>query len=224
MRATALQANGTFAEFQTPDVEQILHGEEGRQVVRFVVVDNLMQRTSGLTETTILTLKGSPKKVLWWPFFVGGVALVLLLILLGFILRRGVRKSDSLSPGDRSRIEESPYATPSPVSRVVRGELGARRANLEGRLGRFVVLPSSELRAGRDGARCAAVLDSPQVSGLHATFRMEGRRLLLRDEGSTSGTRIDGRVIEPGKWEEVPDNAEVSLGPEPLRVTLSSGI
>lgn len=222
MRATATQANSTFAEFRVPDAEQILHGEEGRQVVRIVVVDSQMQRMSGLTEATVLTLKGTQKKVHWWPFAAGGAALFMILILIGAFLRRGSKSSDSLSPGERSRIEGSPYATPSPVSRVSRAVRAALRGTLEGDMGRFVVLPGSEIRAGRDGARCAAVLDNPQVSSLHATFRMEGNRLLVRDEGSTSGTRIDGRLLEPGKWEELHDGSEVSIGPEILRATLSS--
>lgn len=221
MRATAIQANSTFAEFRAPDAEQILHGENDRRVVRVVVVDSRMQRTSGLSESTVLTLKGAPKKLLWWPFAAAGGALLLILVGLGMFLRRGTNKhSDSLSPGDRSRIEESPYATPSPVSRVSREHRRTVRATLEGNAGRFVVLASSELRAGRDSARVAAVIDNPQVSGLHASLRIEGDRLLVRDEGSSSGTRIDDRLIESGRWEEVADGAELSLGPERLRVTL----
>src|SRR5690606_19446552 len=118
--------------------------------------------------------------------------------------------------------EESPYATPSPVSRIPRSADGRTRAIVEGSSGRFTVLAGSDLRFGRDGARCAAVLHNPQISGLHATFRLEGGALLVRDEGSTSGTRIEGRLLAPGTWETVPEGAEVALGPEKLRVTIPS--
>jgi pSer/pThr/pTyr-binding forkhead associated (FHA) protein len=94
------------------------------------------------------------------------------------------------------------------------------RATLEGAAGIFTVLPSSDLRFGRDGSRATAVLSSPQVSGLHATFRIEDGKLLVRDEASSAGTRIGSSLIEPGTWQTVADGAEVSLGPEVLRVTL----
>lgn len=224
MRATVVQANDAFAEFRAPDAEQILHGEHDRRVVRVVIVDSKMQRTSGLSEGTVLTLRAAPKELIWWPFAAGGGGLLIILAGLGMFLRRGPKHSDSLSPGDRSRIEESPYATPSPVSRVSREQRRAVRATLVGNAGRFVVLASSELRIGRDSARVAAVLDNPQVSGLHATLRLEGDLLLIRDEGSSSGTRIDDRLIESGRWEEVADGAEIALGPEKLLVTLGQGL
>lgn len=223
MRAIATQANSNFAEFRVPDADQILHGQGEHRVVRLVVVDSRLRRTSGVTESTVLTLKGGDRPVHYLPYALGGGGAVLLLLILGLYLRRGTSRSLTIPPYGRSPIEESPYATPSPVTRVPRTAESGRRANLEGTSGLFTVLDSSDLRMGRDGSRCAAVLNHPQVSGLHATFRMEEGRLLVRDEGSTSGTRIGKSMIEPGVWEELSDGDEVSVGPEILRVTFRRG-
>lgn len=223
MRATATQANASFAEFEVPDAEQILHGSGERRVVRLVVVDSKLRRTSGVTEATVLTLKGAERPQEYLPYALAGGGAALLLLILGLYLRKGSSRNPTIPPGHRSLTTESPYATPAPVSRVPRGADSSRRAILEGAPGRFTILDGSDLRAGRDGSRCAAVLPNSQVSGLHATFRMENGRLLVRDEASTSGTRIGPALIEPGAWEEVADGDEVSLGPEVLRVTLRSG-
>jgi pSer/pThr/pTyr-binding forkhead associated (FHA) protein len=120
---------------------------------------------------------------------------------------------------EHKKEQESPYATPAPVTRVPKNSPADARAVLVGPAGRFTVLSGSDLRCGRDGSRCAAVIANPQVSGLHATFRLEGDTLLVRDEGSASGTRIDDMLLEPGKWQPVEDGSEVRLGPEQLRVS-----
>jgi len=219
MRGTAIQANPSFAEFRVPDSDQVLHGEADRRVVRFVIVDSKHRRTSGTTEANVLTLKGGSRPLPIIPLASAGGALLLLLAGLGIFLRRGTRKSTQAPGRSHSPIEESPYVTPAPVSRIPQSQTG-HRATLEGDSGRFTVLSTHDLRAGRDGSRCAAVVANAQVSGLHATFRLESRRLLVRDEGSTSGTRIEGALVEPGVWEEVPDGAEISLGPASLRAKL----
>lgn len=92
------------------------------------------------------------------------------------------------------------------------------RVVLRGKNERFTVLPDSELTIGRDGSRATAVLSHPQVSGVHATFRIEGSTLLVRDENSHSGTRVRGERIAPGKFVEVRDEDTIELGPESLRV------
>lgn len=220
MRGAALQANQSFAEFQVPDAEQILHGEGERRIVRLVIVDSKLHRTSGVTETNVLTLKGGVEPLPIWPIVGGGTALLLLLVLGGYLLRRGTKKNHTAKVRSHSPIEESPYATPAPVSRgPVAPQVG--RATLEGDDGRFTVLPNADLRIGRDGSRCAAVISDPQVSGLHATLRLERGELLVRDEGSSSGTRLDGRLLDAGQWVAVPDRSELSLGPAVLRVSLS---
>lgn len=221
VRGRALAANNSFAEFEVPDTTQILHGEGERQVVRVVVVDTLLQRSSGIARPTVLTLaaRDKPLPILWIVGGSGGA--LILLLLLGILLRVSTRRSATSEPRHHVVVERSPYATPAPVSRPSSPPVKeAMRAVLEGQGLRFVLLPGSDLRVGRDGSRCAAVLSCPQVSGLHATFRLQAGQALVRDEGSTAGTRIDGRLIRPDIWEPVVSGATVALGSEELQLRL----
>lgn len=220
MRGTALAANDSFAEFAIPDSDGLLHGEGEAGVIRLVVVDRVLKRTSGLSEATVLQVKARPHPLPLVPLAIGGGAALLGLIGLGIFLKKSNEERTRSSTPPGARVDGSPYATPSPVTRTSRTSSASLRATLEGEAGRFVVLPGSDLRMGRDGARCAAVLAHPQVSGLHATFRIEDGRLLVRDEGSTSGTRVLGRLLEAGRFVPLEDGNEVSLGPESFRVVI----
>jgi hypothetical protein len=223
MRAPANQANGAFAEFVIPDVDQIVQGEGERSVVRLVVVDTKLRRTSGLTESSVLTVRGAKRPATLSNYALAGGAALLLLLLGALFLRRGAKRTSTIPPRDRSPISESPYATPSPITRGPRNPEKRFRANIEGAAGRFTVLEGSDLRCGRDGSRCAAVVNNSQVWGLHATFRIVGETLLVRDEGSTSGTRGGGQLLDPGKGVAVEVGGEVSLGAELWRASVISG-
>ncbi len=220
MRAPAVQSNENFAEFRVPDLDRILHGEAERRLVRLVVVDTKMGRTSGLTESSVLTLKGAVRPFPMWHLVIAAFGALLTLLVLGMFLRRGSKNPKQIHSRSHSPTQESPYATPAPVTRIPKKTTEVR-ATLEGPAGLFTLLSNADLRMGRDGSRCAAVLTNPQVSGLHATFRVDSDTLLVRDEGSASGTRINKRSIDPGKWEPLRDGDEVSLGPEKLRVSWS---
>ncbi len=222
MRGKTLQANSSFAEFKVPESSQILHGDGERRSVRVVVVDSKLKRTSGLLEATVLTLKGQELPLPMMPIVAAASGAVVLLLVVGLLLRRGSRKSQVAASREHIPSEQSPYARPAPVSRVPRNGNRALRATLEGPAGRFVILPGTDLRAGRDGTRAAAVIGHHQVSGLHATFRLEDNQLKVRDESSTSGTRLDNRIIQPGTWETVANGAQVALGPEVFTVTIET--
>jgi pSer/pThr/pTyr-binding forkhead associated (FHA) protein len=75
-----------------------------------------------------------------------------------------------------------------------------------------------EMRAGRDGAHCAIVLTSAQVSSNHATFKIEAGQLLVRDENSNNGTYVAEARLNPGQWTPVAHGARLRLGPEDLSV------
>lgn len=222
MRGHALASSSSFVEFEVPSSEQVLHGSGERGVVRFVIVDAKSKRSSGLSEATVLELPGRKPPlplttiVLFTSAgFFGAVAL--------FVLIRSAFRGPN-SSGTKARVPESPYATPAPVTRVPRRETGGvLRATLEGPLGRFTVLPDLELRVGRDGTRCAAVLTSPAISSHHATFRFEGERLLVRDESSGTGVKLGEVTIPRGSWMEVVDGTIVWFGSEKLRVTVTRG-
>jgi len=47
--------------------------------------------------------------------------------------------------------------------------------------------------------RCDARLDSPHVSRRHCCLLRDGDELVVRDLGSSNGTRINGRRVEEGR-------------------------
>jgi len=223
MRGQVRIADRTFVEFSVPESDQLLHGEGKNSVVRLVIADGLLRRTSGLTEATVLQLMGQKAPVPLYYYVlsgIGGAVLIgLVLLLIGTQRQRGQSATSSLP---LKRLSRSPYMTPSPVTRAPRSEGGAgTRAVLEGPAGRFTLLAGTDLSVGRDGTRCAAVIQSPSVSGLHATFRFEQGKLMVKDEGSSLGTKVDQRTIPAGEWVELSHGDEIFLGPERLRVSLS---
>jgi hypothetical protein len=60
--------------------------------------------------------------------------------------------------------------------------------------GRRLVLPAEGGAFGRD-PRNHLVLAHPSVSSLHGVFRVDRGALILRDQQSTNGTRINGREV-----------------------------
>jgi pSer/pThr/pTyr-binding forkhead associated (FHA) protein len=60
------------------------------------------------------------------------------------------------------------------------------------------------------------------VSGVHATLKIDGGRLLVRDETSNNGTWISGARIEPGAWTAVPAGTPLRFGPVEFSVQLDA--
>jgi pSer/pThr/pTyr-binding forkhead associated (FHA) protein len=94
----------------------------------------------------------------------------------------------------------------------------ARGVRLVGAQGEFSIAPGAEVRAGRDPARCAIAFTEPRVSGLHATLKLEGGQLWVRDEMSNNGTYVSGARIPAGTWTPVPLGAPLRFGPIELLV------
>ena len=84
---------------------------------------------------------------------------------------------------------------------------------LSSALGTFKVSGAGEVFVGRDPARCAIHLTEPRVSALHATMKVEGGALYVRDERSNNGVWINGERIAEGAWVAVPPNAALRFGP-----------
>jgi len=103
-------------------------------------------------------------------------------------------------------------ATPGPAAPLVTLEFGsgARRALGQAALARG-------LRIGR-GAEADIRQDGPGISRLHALIRLEGRRLMLTDLGSTNGTRVDGKPIPAHQAVQITSASVIVLGSEPLRI------
>jgi pSer/pThr/pTyr-binding forkhead associated (FHA) protein len=76
------------------------------------------------------------------------------------------------------------------------------------------------MRAGRDGAQCGIMLTEPRVSGVHASLKLEGGQLLVRDENSNNGTLVNGNRLDPGSWTPAPNGSLIRFGPVEFSVQL----
>jgi len=94
------------------------------------------------------------------------------------------------------------------------------RATLQGAAGVFTVVPGVEMRAGRDGSQCGILLTEPRVSGVHATLRLDGGQLVVRDENSNNGTQVNGTRLPGGVWTPAPNGSLVRFGPVEFTVRL----
>jgi pSer/pThr/pTyr-binding forkhead associated (FHA) protein len=81
-------------------------------------------------------------------------------------------------------------------------------------------VPGPEMRVGRDGAQCAILLSEPRVSGVHASLKLEGGQLLVRDENSNNGTHVNNGRIPAGTWSPVPNGSLLRFGPAEFTVRL----
>ena len=70
-----------------------------------------------------------------------------------------------------------------------------------------------EVRAGRDAGQCVIALNEPRISGVHASLKLEGGQLYVRDENSNNGTLVNGNRLSPGIWSPVPPGSIVRFGP-----------
>lgn len=107
----------------------------------------------------------------------------------------------------------NPYGSPPAVAAL-------SRATLTGSAGVFTVVPQVEMKVGRDGAVCGILLSEPRVSAFHASLKLEGGQLLVRDEQSNNGTQVNGSRLSAGVWAPVADGSLVRFGPVEFSVRL----
>jgi pSer/pThr/pTyr-binding forkhead associated (FHA) protein len=96
----------------------------------------------------------------------------------------------------------------------------ASRAVLSGASGTYNITPGLETKVGRDSAKCHISLGEPRVSGVHATLKMEGGQLYVRDEQSNNGTFVDGHRLAPNVWTVAPAGGVLRFGPVEFNVRI----
>ena len=98
MKGTAIEANDSYVEFEAPDKDKLLHGSGSQAVVRLVIFDNKANRTSGVTNASIIQLKGTtkPLPLLW--ILGGAFALVVIALLLVVLLKSGGKRRGATPP------------------------------------------------------------------------------------------------------------------------------
>jgi hypothetical protein len=286
MRGKAIQSSDRDIVFEAPDQEKILSGSGDAATVRVVLVDNKAHRMSGVTATTVLTLKAKEKSI---PllFIVGGAfGLVVVALLVVIVMRSGKKRPAGPAPapvvaggapyspggygggappggaaphGGYGPPPGAPYSPPghgpgghgaapafgapgpfaSPAGAGAAPDYGApkpapygatvavpqagppdyrppgggARAVLSGSAGTYSVSPNLEMSVGRDAAKCHITLQEPRVSGVHATLKLDGGQLYVRDENSNNGTFVDGHRLSPGVWTVAPAGGALKFGP-----------
>ena len=92
MRGKVVQSSDSDVEFTAPDNDKILTGTGDAQQVRVVIYDNKAHRTTGVTASTILTLKGGAKTLDWLTIVGIAFGVVVLALLAVIALRSGGKK------------------------------------------------------------------------------------------------------------------------------------
>jgi hypothetical protein len=236
-RGTALAAGDTYATLSVPDDEKVFDETGENRVARVVVYDNKVHRASAVDEKGILTLKGR-KKPLSLPLVAGVAGLLVVIVLLLLVLLRGGlgggRAVVATAPGPTPSgfppdgyVPTGPYGLPEaadPMAATALADPGTvpGTAILLGGGGQFAVRSGTEMRVGRDPAQCPIFLNEPRVSALHATVKLEGGRLMVRDENSNNGTWLYGSRLTPGVWTPVPAGAPLRFGPVELTIQLTA--
>jgi ABC-type multidrug transport system ATPase subunit/pSer/pThr/pTyr-binding forkhead associated (FHA) protein len=80
-------------------------------------------------------------------------------------------------------------------------------------LGQVPITPG-KLLLGRDPGRSNVIVHHPNVSGLHATLTLEPPT--IADHGSTSGTWLGQRKLEPNQPQPIAPGGVIALGPIPM--------
>jgi hypothetical protein len=221
LRGKALETTDTFAEFEAPDNDKLIHGQGANAVARVFLYDNKAHRTSGLTADTMLELKATsaPLPLLW--ILGGAFGAVVVALLLVVVLRGGGKARRVTSPPPAPVVAGMPMASPLAAPPVAAPATGnATRATLQGAPGVFSLMAGQEVRAGRDASQCAILLNDPRCSSVHASLKIEGGVLYVRDEGSNNGTFVNAAQVAGGTWSPVPQGALLRFGPAELSVRL----
>jgi len=90
---------------------------------------------------------------------------------------------------------------------------GGTTAILTGSNGVYTILAGQEARIGRDPGQCMIAINEPRISGVHASLKLEGGHLYVRDENSNNGTLVNGNRLSPGVWSPVPPGSILRFGP-----------
>jgi len=80
----------------------------------------------------------------------------------------------------------------------------------------------AEVRVGRSSETAEIVLETDEVSREHATFRFEGGRLSIQDDGSRNGTWVGGEQLVPGQRAALAGGAVVRIGKEWLGLVVDA--
>ncbi|MEM6594133.1 MAG: trypsin-like peptidase domain-containing protein [Pseudomonadota bacterium] len=82
-------------------------------------------------------------------------------------------------------------------------------------------LSPGQLKAGATIGRTSSAditIDSPKISREHARLKLDGRRLVIEDLGSTNGVEVEGKRLGAHRPEQINTKAKINLGNVALRL------
>lgn len=234
MKGTTLEASDTFAEFQAPDKEKLLHGSGSQALVRLVVYDNQAYRASGVTADTILELAGSEPPFPLLLVLGGAFGLVVIALLIIVILRSGGKRRPPGPSGQGPGFGPPPgggYGAPPGQGYGAPPGYGGQpppgqgpgyraQAILEGEPGTFTIHAGAEIRAGSDLRQCSIVLNPAEAAAFHASLKLEAGQLFIRSEQVDLGTHVNGTPARLGTWMPVVDESLLRIGRAEFSVSL----
>jgi hypothetical protein len=118
MRGKAIQSSDGDVVFEAPDKENIGWGSGNSMVARLVIYDNKAHRTTGVTATTVLTLRATEKQ-LPWLMIIGAAFGVVVLALLAAVLLRGGKHPAAPRPAPvvaGGYVPQQPTPGPAPMA------------------------------------------------------------------------------------------------------------
>ena len=155
--------------------------------------------------------KGGLSTELLIGIIAGVVVLALLLVLLLLRGKKGKKNQKSASQiyGTNNNASSGSSSGGTTITLA-----GANGAVLKGQM------KGGKLTIGRNGAKAMiSVPNDGKLSGLHATFTKQGNSMMLTDNGSTNGTKVNGNKIAPAVPVQLQQNDTVTLGSTTYTVT-----
>lgn len=122
------------------------------------------------------------------------------------------------------------FVPPSPAHKENKSDAQGRRNATERPmlsaiiLGQSVQLTSQQLSRGfviGRGGQSHLVIESHKISREHAKLTVKERKLYIIDQGSTNGTTVDGKKLEPKRPKQVNSRSNIELGG--VTLTLAKG-
>ena len=173
-------------------------------VKQFITLKGYEHVLKGLWATAQIAVIG-----LLIGIIIGAVVLALLAVLLVMRLRKGGnknKKSASVIYGGGSSSGGSAGTTVTLT--------GTNGSVLKGQI------KNGKMTIGRNGARAmVSVPNDGKLSGLHATFTKQGNSLMITDNGSTNGTKVNGNKIGANVPTMLQPNDTITLGSTTYTVT-----
>jgi len=135
-------------------------------------------------------------------------------VLLMHGMQQSLSQVDDPKGSTIDRILLAPDApTPSPAD-----VLATTRANQAAPNEMYFVFPLSPRTAPGStlivgcSPECDVRIDDRSISKIHAVLKTDSGRTFIKDNDSTSGTQVNGDLLEPKKWVEIETGDCISLG------------